>query len=497
MQLQAMHDTTNHHLMNRRLQFKNDSLTSIPTSIPNPSACSCSPSGSVSAECNAASGQCQCKLLTTGSRNCAECTAGSFNLQLTNPLGCQPCFCSGHTSQCSSATGFTAGMVAALITDGSEEPWDLLSPSFQPTGTLFYDPIEERVTYLHGLGAYVSAPQEYLGNKLSSYGQPLSVTLGLVSNDTLPDSPPPAGLYDVVITGSNGVSIAAFFLNVPTLEPVTSSIRIQEGSGWVITSSSSLATAQDIISVLSDISRLAVRLEFDNPAATSIVVYNFTLVTASLVKSGDPEVTWVEECSCPVNFTGLSCEQCAPGYFRFADGSCPPCDCGGFSVSCDPNTGACTNCTAFTTGVNCERCVDGAFGDPVSGIPCLPCPCPLTSNPGQFSSTCRLLPDANVECLNCPVGHSGLRCEMCDSGFFGDPTGNTTGTPTPCSDCRCSGNIDPSNPDSCDTVSGECLLCIGNTAGARCELCASSYFGDAVVAKNCTGLLTGSSVSAS
>ena len=496
MQLQAMHDTTNHHLMNRRLQFKNDSLTSIPTSIPNPSACSCSPSGSVSAECNAASGQCQCKLLTTSSRNCAECTAGSFNLQLTNPLGCQPCFCSGHTSQCSSATGFTAGLVAALITDGSEEPWDLLSPSFQPTGTLFYDPIEERVTYLHGLGAYVSAPQEYLGNKLSSYGQPLSVTLGLVSNNTLPDSPPPAGLYDVVITGSNGVSIAAFFLNVPTLEPVTSSIRIQEGSGWVITSSSSLATAQDIISVLSDISRLAVRLEFDNPAATSIVVYNFTLVTASLAEGGDPEVTWVEECSCPVNFTGLSCEQCAPGYFRATDGSCQPCDCGGFSVSCDPNTGACTNCTAFTTGVSCERCVDGAFGDPVSGIPCLPCPCPLTSNPGQFSSTCRLLPDANVECLNCPVGHSGLRCEMCDSGFFGDPTGNTTGTPTLCSDCRCSGNIDPSNPDSCDTVSGECSLCIGNTAGAQCELCASRYFGDAVVAKNCTGSLTGSSVSA-
>ena len=442
-------------------------------------------------ECNATSGQCQCKPLTTGSRDCATCTEGSFNLQSTNPLGCQPCFCSGHTSQCSSATGFTAGVVAALITDGSGEPWDLLSSAFQPTGFLFYDPIEGRVTYLHGLGAYFSAPPEYLGNKLSSYGQPLSVTLGLGSNDTLPDGPPPAGLYDVVVTGSNGVSIAAFFLSVPTLDPVTSSIRIQEDSGWILTSTSDLATARDILSVLSDISLLAVRLEFDNPAATSIVLYNFTLATALPAESGDPEVTWVEECGCPVNFTGLSCEQCASGYFRAADESCQPCDCGGFSVSCDPDTGACTNCSALTTGVSCERCVDGAFGDPASGTPCLPCPCPLTSSSGQFSQTCRLLQNTSVECLDCPIGHAGLQCEMCDSGFFGDPTGNRTGTPTRCSDCQCSGNIDPSDPASCDQVSGECRLCTGNTAGTQCELCANGYFGDAVVAKNCTGLLTG------
>ena len=445
----------------------------------------------MSAECQATSGQCQCKPLTNSSRDCAECTTGSFNLQSTNPLGCQPCFCSGQASQCSSATGFTAGVIAALVTDGSEEPWNLLSSSFQLTGALFHDPIEEQVTYLHGLGAYFSAPREYLGNKLSSYGQTLSVTLGLVSNDTLPNSPPPSGLYDIVIRGSNGVSIGAFFLSVPTLEPVASSVRIQEGSGWVLTSSSTLATAQDIISVLSNIDLLAVRLEFDNPAATSIVLHNFTLVTALSAESGDTEVTWVEECSCPMNFTGLSCERCASGYFRAADGSCQPCDCGGFSASCDPDTGACTNCTAFTTGASCERCVDGAFGDPANGTPCLPCPCPFTSDPGQFSSTCRLLPNASVECLDCPVGHIGLQCEMCDSGFFGDPTGSRTGTPTPCSDCQCSGNIDPSSPGSCDRVSGQCLLCTGNTAGPRCELCANGYFGEAVVAKNCTGLFTG------
>ena len=460
---------------------------SILTSIPNLSACSCSPPGSLSAECNETSGQCLCKPLTTGSRDCAECTAGSFNLQSTNPLGCQPCFCSGQTSQCSSATGFTAGVVAALVTDGSEDPWDLLSATFEPEGTLFFDPIEERITYLHSLGAYFSSPQEYLGNKLSSYGQLLSVTLGLASNDTLPASPPPAGLYDVVITGSNGVSIAAFFLSIPTLEPVTSSIRIQEGSGWVITGSTTAATAQDVISVLSDVTLLAVRLEFDNPASTSIVLYNFTLVTAVPAESGDLQVMWVEECSCPVNFTGRSCEQCSPGYYRAADRSCQPCDCGGFSSTCDLDTGACTNCTALTMGVSCERCVDGAFGDPSNGVPCLPCPCPLTTSPGQFSSTCRLLPDNLVECLNCPVGHSGLRCEQCDSGFFGDPTGNTTGTPTQCSDCLCNGNIDPSVPGSCDTVSGECVLCTGNTTGAQCERCADGYYGDAIVAKNCTG----------
>ena len=87
----------------------------------------------------------------------------------------------------------------------------------------------------------------------------------------------------------------------------------------------------------------------------------------------------------------------------------------------------------------------------------------------------------HISCL-----YVGAQCESCLSGYFGDPTGAVTGTPTGCSDCTCSGNIDTSDPGSCNRVTGVCN-CTGNTAGQQCERCADGFYGDAVIAKNCTG----------
>jgi laminin alpha 3/5 len=54
-----------------------------------------------------------------------------------------------------------------------------------------------------------------------------------------------------------------------------------------------------------------------------------------------------------------------------------------------------------------------------------------------------------------------------------------------CKPCSCSGNIDSTDPSSCDTVTGACLRCMNNTGGAACELCAAGFFGDALLSKNC------------
>ena len=51
----------------------------------------------------------------------------------------------------------------------------------------------------------------------------------------------------------------------------------------------------------------------------------------------------VEQCQCPPNYSGTSCERCANGYFLEANtGRCVPCQCNGRSESCDPITGSCT-----------------------------------------------------------------------------------------------------------------------------------------------------------
>lgn len=54
-----------------------------------------------------------------------------------------------------------------------------------------------------------------------------------------------------------------------------------------------------------------------------------------------------------------------------------------------------------------------------------------------------------------------------------------------CQTCTCSGNINPDDPASCDSVSGECLRCLNNTFGEACNLCAPGFYGDAVERKDC------------
>uniref|UniRef100_A0A915JLN1 Laminin EGF-like domain-containing protein n=1 Tax=Romanomermis culicivorax TaxID=13658 RepID=A0A915JLN1_ROMCU len=71
--------------------------------------CGCSPSGTLSGlvDCDDVSGQCQCKAHVSG-RNCTTCRPGYYNLDPSNPFGCQPCNCDiggSYSSICDGRTG--------------------------------------------------------------------------------------------------------------------------------------------------------------------------------------------------------------------------------------------------------------------------------------------------------------------------------------------------------------------------------------------------------
>ena len=435
----------------------------------NCSVCECSIPGSLSLNCNV-SGQCECKS-NTEERDCSQCIHGTYNLQQSNPSGCQPCFCSGKSNNCSSASGYAATTIITRFNESGSHGWtidnetDLSHNSFG-------------IALEPNTASYLRAPPIFVNNKLSSYSRYLTVAIN--SSNTTTTTVHPA---DVVLS-SMGLSLGINF-SIPMFDDGVNIIRIHlhEVAGWTDTTSNLPVDAYDLQLVLSSLEDLYVTASYSEPVTISFIA----LESTEIASMHEDEVQWVEHCACPSNYSGLSCELCADGYTRSSSGSCELCQCNGFSDSCESETGICTDCDNYTTGDSCEFCRVGSYGNPLRQIPCQPCPCPLTTEPGQFSTNCSI--DEEIICFDCPPGHTGLQCESCVNGYYGDPTGVFTGIPTVCSDCNCSGNADISSPEICNNVSGLCLRCLNNTSGDQCEVCADGYYGDAITAKNCSGKL--------
>ncbi|KAI7811799.1 laminin subunit beta-4 precursor [Triplophysa rosa] len=185
------------------------------------------------------------------------------------------------------------------------------------------------------------------------------------------------------------------------------------------------------------------------------------------------------QCPCRDGVTGRRCDKCYPGYYGFP--LCRPCQCNKLADICDPVTGVCLNCRDHSTGPDCERCKDGFVGDPISEEPCEPCLCPeLKGNGPFFAISCNKDPYSGVPYCECLPGHTGLRCDMCAPGYYGDlrlPGAR-------CDECYCNKNIDPGDGDACDALTGECLRCLRNTEGPRCQSCKRGYYGNAL-AQDC------------
>uniref|UniRef100_A0A8C0ANI7 Laminin subunit alpha 3 n=1 Tax=Buteo japonicus TaxID=224669 RepID=A0A8C0ANI7_9AVES len=140
--------------------------------------------------------------------------------------------------------------------------------------------------------------------------------------------------------------------------------------------------------------------------------------------------------------------ECGLGFYRetkgLLTGRCVPCNCNGNSNRCQDGTGKCINCQYNTAGEKCEHCKDGYFGDATQGS-CRVCPCPYTN---RFATGC-VANGEEIQCL-CKEGYTGVRCERCAPGYFGNPQ-KYGGY---CQKCNCNNN---GQLASCDRLTGECF----------------------------------------
>ncbi|KAM9844838.1 laminin subunit gamma-2 [Aulostomus maculatus] len=427
--------------------------------------CSCNTTGSVSAKCDIR-GRCSCKDGIMGAK-CDRCSDGAI-VAGGCPLRRQPredsgtrsaaCFCYGHSSQCSAKSDYSTYNVTSNFVNGPEGWTAATALAVTPADIHFrWSPKHQDLEVIskNSLPVYLYAPAPYLGNQLLSYGQNLSFSLRLDRGVRHPST------NDVVLEGS-GLRVAASLGDLRSIVPcgqkISYSFRLDEqpSSRW-----RPQVTSAQFQTLLQNLTAIKIRATFGENGRGYLD--NVQLVSARRGR-GIP-APWVQTCSCPPGYEGDFCESCAVGFRRStpADGafsSCEPCSCRG--GSCDPQTGDCYSADET------QGCSEGFYRDPWQPQACLKCPCP-----GGVSCS---LASGSLEpvCDRCPPGTTGFRCDVCQEGFYGKPAGGT-GEQQACQPCQCNGHIDTSVAGSCDRRSGECLRCVNNTVGRRCESCQPGF----------------------
>ncbi|XP_030629418.1 laminin subunit gamma-2 [Chanos chanos] len=424
--------------------------------------CHCNTAGSEGSGCDS-QGRCVCKQGILGDK-CDRCPNGSP----VTPGGCEPkseeclpCFCNGHSSECSSAEGYSVHTITSSFERGPEgwrvatvEGVDLSKVHFR------WSPKHRDVEVISSdiRPVYLYAPSSFLGNQALSYGQNLAFSLRLDRGVRRPST------SDVVLEGA-GLSVSASLGDLRTVVPCGQKINYafrldeQPGSKWKPQLSS-----LEFQKLLSNLTAIKIRGTFGENGRGYLD--NVSLVSAR--QGAGTRAGWVEKCTCPAGYEGQFCERCANGYKRRFPGNgplspCEPCNCQ--DGSCDPETGKCNSDDQTPSD---QACPPGQYTNPQLPGSCLMCPCP-------YGTTCSISQETSeVRCNSCPRGSTGSRCQYCEDGFYGNPLGEN-GPQLPCQPCQCNGHVDPNAVGICDRVTGECLKCLNNTTGFYCENCLEGF----------------------
>ncbi|XP_060518138.1 basement membrane-specific heparan sulfate proteoglycan core protein isoform X3 [Cylas formicarius] len=381
------------------------------------------------------------------------CRSGYFNVDARLESECIKCFCFGHTTSCRSADLFVFQFQPPFdvlkllgarvdpytgVVDIRDEPiYKGAQPHLQPVGANgVYSSLQRYGELIQpDVVPYFALPENYHGNQLKSYGGYLRYSVAHGNRGRPLPGP------DVIFTGNNYVLLHESRQSPQPYGTTTMQVRFFDGD-WIIKSDRAPqhpATREEIMMALENVTNILIKLEY-NEGILNTTLSNIEMDSAAKPDSGLGTANYVEECSCPVGYTGFSCESCASGYVRHESG---------------PWLGQCYR--------EPPVCPQGSYYD---GTDCQICPCPHTNPSNQFARTCHLGSDGNVVC-DCQAGYVGLRCEQCDRGYSGNPlvTGDFC---RPESHCSIEGSTGTD-------VDGRCV-CKEFTHGPSCNQCKPNTF---------------------
>uniref|UniRef100_A0A3Q3KQ98 Laminin, alpha 2 n=1 Tax=Monopterus albus TaxID=43700 RepID=A0A3Q3KQ98_MONAL len=460
--------------------------------FPQCTQCECNKSGSDSQTCDLEkgvcacadrTGKCSCKVNVEGD-HCDRCKPDTFGLSVRNPLGCSRCYCYGLTHSCTEAQGLIRMWLTLKpeqtvlhLVDKSNTVETRRGVSFQHPEILAH---AELVTSVLSEPYYWKLPEQFRGSMITAYGGHLKYAVYYEARDeTGPSSYEP----QVIIKGGPNHNIV-MNRHIPGLQigQLTRHEIDMTEHEWKYADGRPM-TREDFMDILFHVDYILIKASHGNLMRHSRI----SEISLTVAEEGRPtreseKAYQIEKCDCPVGYSGLSCEECAAGFYRLrfgspapasvfraptavGMGSCVQCQCSGHSNTCDAETSICQNCRDNTEGDHCERCAPGFYGV-VRGIPddCKPCACPLTNSENNFSPTCVAEGFDDYRCTACPEGYEGKYCERCATGYHGNPRmpGGR------CEECKCS--LWGALPGPCDPVTGQCRCRVG-AFGKSCDQC--------------------------
>ncbi|XP_031987364.1 basement membrane-specific heparan sulfate proteoglycan core protein isoform X3 [Corvus moneduloides] len=406
------------------------------------------------------------------------CPEGHF--QVTGTSRCLPCFCFGVTTSCRATTRHRHRLhlrfnrpndfkgVNVTVPAAPSAPVLSATQLHVDAGTEEFQLLDLSRRFL-ALDAFWALPEPFLGDKVDAYGGALSYGVRY----RLGRGPPePTAHPDVLLRGHGRQLRARAGDTQPDVlnqrhVPLTED-HWEDEQGVPV-------SRELLLLVLQGLEGIFIRAVYDGRMA-SVGLSDVAMDITSIADTGLGPAGDIEECRCPVGYTGLSCQRCAPRFERVTRGpylgTCSGCGCHGHSSTCDPVFGHCLNCQHNTEGPQCEKCKPGFFGDATKGTAtaCHPCPCPYTEPSRRFSESCFLDTDGQATCDACAPGYAGRRCERCAPGYEGDPIqpgGKCTPIGQELVKCDARGGQ--------DEAGGTCR-CKPNVRGRLCDSCAAGTF---------------------